>query len=212
MEVAPTAHHFMGGARINEQGETSVKNLFAAGEVTGGVHGANRLGGNALADTQVFGRRAGESAAKNALENESKTSSNFNLEQAAAEQDRIQALFKGGDHYPFEIKKELQEVMWKNVAIIRDEDGLKTAIAKIKELKEMLGDLKVFNIGAYNKDLQDALEVMNMLEVAQLTAESALIREESRGAHYRSDYPETREEWKKSIVLNRNGKLGFLER
>ena len=85
MEVAPTAHHFMGGIMINEHGETAVRNLFAAGEVTGGVHGANRLGGNALADTQVFGKRAGESAAKNALESELNSNEAF----IEAEKERI---------------------------------------------------------------------------------------------------------------------------
>jgi len=212
MEVAPTAHHFMGGARINEHGETTVKNLFAAGEVAGGVHGANRLGGNALADTQVFGRRAGEAAAKNALLKKDEKYEDVIMEQATAEQDRIQSLFKDGEYYPFEIRKELQEVMWKNVAIIRNKEGLKTAIARIKELKEMLARVKVPSVDVYNKDLQDALEAEKLLEVALLTAESALIREESRGAHFREDYPETRDEWKKSIVLNRDKGISYIER
>jgi fumarate reductase (CoM/CoB) subunit A len=212
MEVAPTAHHFMGGARINEHGETTVKNLFAAGEVTGGVHGANRLGGNALADTQVFGRRAGESAAKNALKNQNKKHEDMLMDKAAFEQERIQSLIKDGKYYPFEIRKELQEVMWKNVAIIRNQEGLKTAITKIKELKDMLADMKVPAIDVYNKDLQDALEAEKLLEVALLTAESALIREESRGAHFREDYPETQDEWKKSIVLNQDKGISYIRR
>ncbi len=212
MEVAPTAHHFMGGARINEHGETTVKNLFAAGEVTGGVHGANRLGGNALADTQVFGRRAGESAAKNALKNQNKKHEDMLMDKAAFEQERIQSLIKDGKYYPFEIRKELQEVMWKNVAIIRNQEGLKTAITRIKELKDMLADMKVPAIDVYNKDLQDALEAEKLLEVALLTAESALIREESRGAHFREDYPETQDEWKKSIVLNQDTGIIYIRR
>lgn len=212
MEVAPTAHHFMGGARINEHAETTIKNLYAAGEVAGGVHGANRLGGNALADTQVFGRRAGEAAAKNALLKKDEKYEDVIMEQATAEQDRIQSLFKDGEYYPFEIRKELQEVMWKNVAIIRNREGLKTAIARIKELKEMLARVKVPSVDVYNKDLQDALEAEKLLEVALLTAESALIREESRGAHFREDYPETRDEWKKSIVLNRDKGISYIER
>ncbi|HTX60910.1 MAG TPA: FAD-binding protein, partial [Methanobacterium sp.] len=212
MEVAPTAHHFMGGARINEHGETTIKNLFAAGEVTGGVHGANRLGGNALADTQVFGRRAGEAAAKNALKVDDVDYEDVIMEKASMEQERIQSLIKDGEYYPFEIRKELQEVMWKNVAIIRDKDGLKTAITRIKKLKENLQDVKVPNIQVYNKDLQDALEAEKLLEVALLTAESALIREESRGAHYREDYPETKDEWKKSILVNKDKEIRFIAR
>jgi fumarate reductase (CoM/CoB) subunit A len=208
MEVAPTAHHFMGGTCINQHGETSLKNLYAAGEAAGGVHGANRLGGNALADTQVFGKRAGEKAAKNAL----KAEFGLNQDQISSEEDRIRALFKNGDYYPFEIKKELQETMWNNVAIIRNEKGLKKALGKIDELKGMLRNMKVPDIGGFNNDLQDALEVENMLLVASMVAKAALIREESRGAHYREDYPETRDKWKKSIVLNRNREIKYIKR
>jgi len=208
MEVAPTAHHFMGGIRINEHGETTLGNLFAAGEVTGGVHGANRLGGNALADTQVFGKRAGESAAKNALECELSSNDAF----VEAEKERILNLFKGGDVYPFEIKKELQEIMWKSVGIIRNEDGLKSALNRINELKRMLKDMRVPDVVSYNNDLLDALEVTKMLDVAELVTKSAILRRESRGAHYREDYPETKDEWKKTIVFNKSGRLRFIKR
>lgn len=212
MEVAPTAHHFMGGARINEHGETTIRNLFAAGEATGGVHGANRLGGNALADTQVFGRRAGEAAAQNAMESEPKMDKHTLMEQADTEEKKIRSLLKDGKYYPFEIKKELQETMWKNVAIIRDSEGLKTAIDRIEELKNMMADVKIPDIKVYNKDLQDYLEVENLLEVALLTAEAALIREESRGAHFREDYPETLDEWRKSIIINKDEEIRFARR
>jgi len=208
MEVAPTAHHFMGGVMINENGGTTVGNLFAAGEVAGGVHGANRLGGNALADTQVFGKRAGESAAKNALESDLLSNDEF----VDAEEARISGLIKIGDVYPFEIKKELQEVMWRDVAIIRNEEDLETALKRIDELKEMSKDMRVPGGLGFNKDLQDALEVIIMLEVAELVAKAALLRQESRGSHYREDYPETRDEWKKSIVFNKSGTIKFIER
>jgi fumarate reductase (CoM/CoB) subunit A len=208
MEVAPTAHHFMGGVRINENGETTVGNLFAAGEVSGGVHGANRLGGNALAETQVFGRRAGESAAKNALESEILSNDAF----VDAEEARISGLIKDGSVYPFEIKKELQEVMWKDVAIIRNQEDLMTALKRIKDLKEMLKDMKVPGGMNFNKDLQDALEAIVMLEIAELVTKAAFLRRESRGSHYREDYPEISDNWKKSIVFNKNGRLRFIER
>ena len=208
MEVAPTAHHFMGGVRINENGETTVGNLFAAGEVSGGVHGANRLGGNALAETQVFGRRAGESAAKNALESEILSNDAF----VDAEEARISGLIKDGSVYPFEIKKELQEVMWKDVAIIRNQEDLMTALKRIKDLKGMLKDMKVPGGMNFNKDLQDALEAIVMLEIAELVTKAAFLRRESRGSHYREDYPEISDNWKKSIVFNKNGRLRFIER
>jgi fumarate reductase (CoM/CoB) subunit A len=198
----------MGGIMINENGETTVGNLFAAGEVTGGVHGANRLGGNALADTQVFGKLAGISAAKNAREGEIKSNNDF----AEAEKERISNFIKNGDVYPIEIKKELQEVMWKNVAIIRNERSLKAALERITELKEMSKNMRVSGIMSYNNDLLDALEITKMLDVAELVTRSALLREESRGAHYREDYPETKDEWKKSIVFNKSGRIRFIER
>ncbi|MGZ7119039.1 MAG: FAD-binding protein, partial [Methanobacterium sp.] len=208
MVVAPTAHHFMGGIRINENGESTVKNLFAAGEVTGGVHGANRLGGNALADTQVFGKRAGQSAAKNALKGEIESNDPF----AEAEKERISALIRNGDVYPIEIKKELEEVMWKNVAIIRNEESLIAALKRIHELKEMSRNMRVSGLTSYDNDLLDALEVIKMLDVAEIVTKSAILRRESRGAHYREDYPETMDKWKKSIVFNKSGKIRFIER
>ena len=208
MEVAPTAHHFMGGIRINKNGASNVKNLFAAGEVTGGVHGANRLGGNALADTQVFGKRAGESAAKNALEGEINANDTF----IDTEKNRISNLIKNGDFYPIEIKKELEEVMWKNVSIIRNEESIFSALKRINELKEMSKNMHVSGLTSYDNDLLDALEVIKMLDVAELVAKSALLRRESRGAHYREDYPETKSEWKKSIVFNKKGRIRFIKR
>ncbi|MBM4240530.1 MAG: fumarate reductase subunit A [Euryarchaeota archaeon] len=208
MEVAPTAHHFMGGVRINEWCESSVKNLFAAGEVSGGVHGANRLGGNALADTQVFGRRAGIRASENALKGESK----LNKAQIGAEEDRIHNLFKEGEIYPHEIKKELRDTMWSNVAIIRNIDGLKSAMAKINQLKGHLNNMRVQEGSSYNKNLQDALEVYKMLDIAALVTKSALIRCESRGSHYREDYPEIDDRWKKSIVLNKYKDINYIKR
>ncbi|MCL2687304.1 MAG: fumarate reductase subunit A [Methanobrevibacter sp.] len=208
MEVAPTAHHTMGGVRIDENGHSSLENLFAAGETAGGVHGANRLGGNALADTQVFGKRAGISASTAA-----KTSSfEINEEEIKCEKDRIKNLVKKGSIFPFEIKKDLQKIMWENVAIIRNEKDLKTALSEINKLKDTLKDMDVSQETHYNKGLQEALEATNMVEMAILIVESALIRKESRGAHFREDYPETKDEWKKSIVINKGHDIKFILR
>jgi len=208
MEVAPTAHHFMGGVRITPNCETTVKNLYAAGEAAGGVHGANRLGGNALADTQVFGRRAGETAAKNALSKPFK----FNENSVEKEAERIENLIKDGTIYPHELKKELMDTMWENVAIIRNEEGLKLALNKIEELQRKVSDMKVPQGSGFNKNLLDAIEVQNMLTIASLVTQSALIRRESRGSQYREDYPETDERWDRSIVMNKNKDFSYLKR
>ena len=200
IEVAPTAHHFMGGVKINSDCSTNVHNLFAAGEVSGGVHGANRLGGNALADTQVFGKRAGESAAKVA----SKTDFKENPEMVHEEKTRIESLIKEGSINPIEFKNNLKKLMWEKVGIVRDEKNLNEALRQLQDMEKELNNLKVENKAQYNTELVTALEVINMVEIAILVVKSAILRRESRGAHFRSDFPESNDAWKRSIVLNKN--------
>lgn len=200
IEVAPTAHHFMGGLKINTDGSTSLKNLFGAGEVCGGVHGANRLGGNALADTQVFGKIAGENASKACKDTELKT----NNEQVKDEASRIENLIKKGSIKPQEFKNNIKNLMWEKVAIVREEKTLNEALEQLHEMQKDIINLDVSNKKQYNNDLVTALEVINMLEICILSVKSAILRRESRGAHYRSDFPETNDEWKKSIVLSKN--------
>ena len=200
IEVAPTAHHFMGGLKINTDASTSLKNLFGAGEVCGGVHGANRLGGNALADTQVFGKIAGESASKAAKNSELKT----NDEMVQKEASRIEGLIKEGSIKPQEFKNSIKKLMWEKVAIVRDEKTLNEALKELQEMQNDLENLNVNDKSQYNTDLVTALEVINMVEICILTVKSAILRRESRGAHFRSDFPQTKEEWKKSIVLSKN--------
>lgn len=200
IEVAPTAHHFMGGLKINPDASTSLKNLFGAGEVCGGVHGANRLGGNALADTQVFGKIAGESASKIAKTTELKS----NYEMVKVEASRIESLIKKGSIKPKEFKNNIKKLMWEKVAIVRDEKALNEALAQLQEMKKEIVNLDVKNTKQYNDNLLTALEIINMVDICILTVKSAILRKESRGAHYRSDFPETKDEWKKSIVINKN--------
>ena len=199
IEVAPTAHHFMGGLKINTDASTSLDNLFGAGEVCGGVHGANRLGGNALADTQVFGKIAGVSAAKAAKSTEIKT----NDDMVNAEASRIEGLIKKGSIKPQEFKNNIKKLMWKKVAIVREEKTLNEALKELQEMQKDLDNLDVKDTKQYNTDLVTALEVINMVEICILTVKSAILRRESRGAHFRSDFPETNDEWKKSIVMNK---------
>ena len=200
IEVAPTAHHFMGGLKIDTDASSSLKNLFGAGEVCGGVHGANRLGGNALADTQVFGKIAGESASKAAKESELKT----NEEMAEAEASRIEGLIKKGSIKPDEFKNSIKKLMWEKVSIVRNEKDLNEALKRLQEMESELDELDVSDKKQYNTDLVTALEVINMVEICILVVKSAILRRESRGAHYRSDFPESNDAWKRSIIMNKN--------
>ncbi len=200
IEVAPTAHHFMGGLKINPDASTSLKNLFGAGEVCGGVHGANRLGGNALADTQVFGKIAGESASKAAKEAELKSNDDMVNEEAS----RIEGIIKKGSIKPQEFKNRIKSLMWEKVAIVREEKTLNEALGQLQEMQNELENLDVSDKKQYNTDLVTALEVINMVEICILSVKSAILRRESRGAHFRSDFPQTLDEWKKSIVLSKN--------
>ena len=200
IEVAPTAHHFMGGLKINTDASTSLDNLFGAGEVCGGVHGANRLGGNALADTQVFGKIAGVSASEAAKSTEIKT----NDEMVKKEASRIESLIKKGSIKPQEFKNNIKKLMWEKVAIVREEKTLNEALGELQQMQKDLVNLDVKDTKQYNTELVTALEVNNMVEICILTVKSAILRRESRGAHFRSDYPETKDEWKKSIVMSKN--------
>ena len=207
MEVAPTAHHHMGGLRINPDGSSNIENLFGAGEVCGGVHGANRLGGNALADTQVFGKIAGQSAASATDIAEFR----YNNESVEEEEKRIKSLIKKGTISPIKMKEEIQQLMWEKVSIVRNEQNLKSALERLIEMKDELKDLDVDDRTQFNTSLITALEVINMVEICILIVKSAILRRESRGAHFREDFPETNDAWKKSIVMSKS-KIRFAKR
>lgn len=180
MEVAPTAHHFMGGLAITKNAETTVPHLFAAGEVTGGVHGANRLGGNALADTQVFGKRAGMSAGKCAV-----SAKSVNQKALDAVEEKVSRLFDG-DTMVSSVRSTLKKLMWNNVGIYRNELDLKVAEREVKKLQEKR--LKITS----PQEIAGAYITENMLTVAGLVISGALLRRESRGAHTRTDI---RQKW-----------------
>ncbi len=205
MEVSPSAHHFMGGIKIDEQCRTTLKNLFACGEASGGVHGANRLGGNSLAETQVFGAIAGENAAKLAVKSGFKK---VPEEALAREHRRIYRFEAGEGTLPFELRSELQQIMWEKVGIVRSEQSLIEAIDKIRNLRERLKDLSVEPGLRYNLQLLSAVELENMLTVAEIVARAALMRKESRGAHFRQDYPKEDRKWLKNIIVSKvNGDI-----
>jgi len=211
MEVAPTAHHLMGGLLVNEEAATDLKGLWAAGEVAGGIQGGNRLGGNALLDTQVFGRRAGENAAKHAKTNQSRPIDRKDVEK---EIKGIES-FKGREDgiRPVRIKSRLAELMWDKVGIFRTRSELQQAISEIERIqKAELPKLHVTGNGTrYNHEWIEAIEVENMILVADAIARAALMREESRGAHFRRDFPKTdNRNWFVNIMVKQeNGKMSF---
>jgi len=211
MQVAPTAHHFMGGVQINENAETNILGMYAAGEITGGIHGGNRLGGNALADTQVFGKLAGENAAKYAQKNPLPS---IDKKQINSEIRRAKNFLKKREGLrPFEIKNKLQNLMWEKVGIFRTGKEIQEAIAEIERMKEKdLPQVSVMdNKMRYNREWIEALEIENMVLVGEMVAKAALMREESRGAHYRRDFPKTdNQNWSVNIVAEqKDGKMVF---
>ncbi len=187
MEVAPTAHHFMGGLVVDpvKCESRDVACLFACGEVAGGVHGANRLGGNALAETQVFGKLAGESAAMQVRMLAMPTPSRGAISR---EIKRLEAPFarEEGAHPPA-LKQRIGEAMWAYAGIVRSEELLKKGLAELEKIGAE--QMKVHGTKRYNLEWSDYIEVQNMLLVSKAVIRSALLRKESRGAHYRSDYP-----------------------
>ncbi|MFQ6050776.1 MAG: fumarate reductase (CoM/CoB) subunit TfrA [Candidatus Hydrothermarchaeota archaeon] len=207
MQVAPTAHHFMGGVRIDEQCRTSLPGLYAAGETAGGVHGGNRLGGNALADTQVFGKRAGEYAAEYA-----KKTGKPKIERQFVEkvEKGVYSLYNGEGVSPIEAKKRLTEIMWDKVGIFREEKAMSEALKELERMKkEDLQNLRVNEGKTYNLELIEALQLRNMVTVAEMVTRSALYRKESRGAHCRLDFKEKDDKnWLVNVIVKqKNGKM-----
>ncbi|MEM2881963.1 MAG: FAD-binding protein [Candidatus Bathyarchaeia archaeon] len=206
MEVTPTAHHYMGGIKINAKCETNMRGLYAAGEVAGGVHGGNRLGGNALADNLVFGAIAGESAASYALDN---GMPKLDRRQIEAEYERVFAPLERKDGVrQSQLKRRLAKLMWDKVGIFRNGRDMKSALDEIvlmrtKDEPRIYTDNKSTR---YNMELVGALEISDMLLVSEILTRSALMREESRGAHYRTDFPKpNHEKWFVNIYVKKEG-------
>lgn len=212
MEVGPTTHYIMGGVRVDADTQmTSTPGLFAAGECAAGLHGANRLGGNSLSDLLVFGKRAGEFAAKYAKETPEGKINNAEVEEIAA---RTLAPFereanKSGEN-PFQIQSTLQDMMQELVGIVRTDKELSEAIDKINGLKELAERTACGGNRGYNPGWHTAIELTHMLTVAEAIAVAARERKESRGGHFREDFPEKADEFGKiniSIKKAADGKL-----
>jgi succinate dehydrogenase / fumarate reductase flavoprotein subunit len=207
MEVGPTCHYVMGGVRVDaDTARATVPGLFAAGEVTGGMHGANRLGGNSLSDLLVFGRRAGLYAALYAKDLGGRLRVDMGQVEALAG-ELLEPFSRSGGENPYGIQGELQETMQGLVGIIRTETELKEALKRLETLKGRAGKVRVEGGRTYNPGWQTALDLSALLTVAECTTLAALERKESRGSHTRDDYPQPEPQWGKVnvVVRRKNG-------
>ncbi len=187
MEVAPTAHYSMGGIVVSpETHATEVAGLYAAGECTAGLHGANRLGGNSLAETLIFGRRAGEAAVAFSREAEVSIRSRRAIQEA---NDELASLIGPGDELARPLQRSLRNVMWERCGVVRDEGGLNEGLARLAEQLEAATNVDVRPTEEGWMDLAYALDLRSGLLAAEATVRGALARTETRGAHNRSDFP-----------------------
>ncbi|MQA81565.1 MAG: FAD-binding protein [Streptosporangiales bacterium] len=202
VEVSPTAHFHMGGVLIDPDCHTEMRGLLVAGEDAGGTHGANRLGGNGVAESTVFGSRAGDTAAAEAS---SRGFGEPDPEQVAASFARAYApLERDAGELPFPLTRELKDAMWVGCGVVRDRAGLEECLASLDELTERSAQVSVPGPAQVNYAWQEALDLENQLTVARTVVAAAQLREESRGAHYRADFPEQDDAaWSRYVVLRR---------
>ena len=201
LRISGICHFFMGGVHADRNGNTGVPGLFAAGEVVGGVHGANRMGGNALGEVLVFGRRAGLSAAQFARKSGSIPSSAVDLIDPVEARGQGKRTVKGGVK-PKDIRKAIGKVLWDQGGIVRDENGMIQAMDALAGIWDRdLPNIKIEN----PKEVMEKIEVENALSVGEMILRSGLFRRESRGSHFRKDYPKTDDlKWKGNVFLRKS--------
>jgi succinate dehydrogenase / fumarate reductase flavoprotein subunit len=202
MEVGPAQHYVMGGVEVDPDTAASiVPGLFAAGEVSGGMHGSNRLGGNSLSDLLVFGRRAGLGAVAylDSLGGARPVASDADL--AAARAEALAPLERSGGENPYTVHGEVQQTMSDLVGIIRKEDDIKAALAELEKLRARAANVSAEGGAAYNPGWHLALDLRNIMLIADCVAQAALERQESRGGHTRDDFPEMSAEWRKVTLI-----------
>ena len=209
MEIGPTTHYIMGGIRVNGDSQMSnVPGLFAAGEAAAGLHGANRLGGNSLSDLIVFGKRAGEYAAKFAKEHGAGQINDAQVEDAARKAlepfDRG-AKSGGSTEGPYQVQHDLQEMMQSLVGIVRREDEMARALDGIGKLSERAGRVAVYGHREYNPGWHTAIDLKNLMTVSEAITRSAIERKESRGGHFREDFPnKDAADGKVNVIVKKN--------
>jgi succinate dehydrogenase/fumarate reductase flavoprotein subunit len=203
VEISPSAHFQMGGVEIDVECRTSLDGLFVAGEDAGGVHGANRLGGNGVADSIVFGGCAGDSMSDYVV---TRTLPAVSAAQVDALVERwARPLARTGAEKAFGLRKELEDLMWEKVGVVRNGPDLETALDALAVLRERSALAGALGSPASNPAWNALLDVINLCDVGQMVAEGARIRTESRGAHYRLDHPTTEPEWLKNIFMTPKG-------
>jgi succinate dehydrogenase / fumarate reductase flavoprotein subunit len=196
MEVGPTTHYIMGGAHVDPDTQMSrVPGLFAAGECAAGINGANRLGGNSLSDLLVFGKRAGEFAARFAKDNSFGKIDHDKIDITARQ--ALAPFEQGGGENPYEIQKDLQELMQDNVGIVRTESEMQHALEQLVKLNERATRAGVVGHREFNPGWHTALDLKNLLTVSEAITRAAIERKESRGAQFREDYPNKEERFAK---------------
>ena len=192
MEIGPTTHYAMGGIRVDAESQaTNIPGLFAAGECAAGLHGANRLGGNSLSDLIVFGQRAGLHAAKLAKETSAVTVSDAEIEGAYREAVAPFERAAGGTtEGPYQVQYDLQNMMQKNVGIVRLQNEMEEAIDGIEKLKARAAKVAVQGHCEYNPGWHTAIDLRHLLTVSEAITLCAIERKESRGGHFREDFPD----------------------
>ena len=211
MEVGPTTHYIMGGVRVDADSQmSSVPGLFAAGECAAGLHGANRLGGNSLSDLIVFGKRAGEHAARFARENGAGRIDPDGV--AAAEARALEPFDRAtGGEPPYKIQHDLQEMMQDLVGIVRKEDEMQRALEGLEGLKARAEKVRVDGHRQFNPGWHTALDLANLLTVSEAITRAALLRRESRGGHFREDYPDKDPQAQKYNLVVRKAADGSMD-
>lgn len=211
MEVGPTTHYVMGGIRVDGDTQMStVPGLFAAGECAAGLHGANRLGGNSLSDLLVFGKRAGDHAAKFASERKGAQIAERAATDAMA---RVLAPFgrESSPEAPYAIQHELQQMMQELVGIVRLDDEMKRALAGIAKLRTRARSVGVYGNREYNPGWHTAIDLEHLLNVAEAVTRAAIERKESRGGHFRDDHPNKDEAYGAFNIVLKRGAGGEME-
>jgi len=211
MEVGPTCHYFMGGIKVDaESSMTTVEGLFACGEAAGGMHGANRLGGNSLSDLLVFGNLSGRKAVEYSKNLKSYPKVNDeDVKNIIKKATSILNREKGNN--PYLIHEDLQKNMQYNVGIIRTKKEIIDGVNTINNLKSQFRNVKAPGTSQFNPGWHEAIALRNLLISSEAVAKSALLREESRGAHTREDFPDERKEWLEYNIINKKGKNGEME-